>query len=323
MTRFLDLKGERFGNLTALYRIQNDEKGYAKWLCQCDCGNKVVENTKRLKRGTTTSCGCVPKTNARNGNKAENLIGGKYGKLTVIKRVENKNSRVSWLCKCDCGNEKVTTAQLLKSGKTKSCGCLRGFQSNHYKDISGKKFDRLLVIEPTNLRDNRGSIIWKCLCDCGNECIVTEDNLVRKKTTSCGCRKKEICSNITNLVSLYQDTSYTFLKFRKNVRSDNKCGVRGISKLKNGRFRATIGFKKIRYDLGTYSTLQEALFKRKYAEEILHEGFCDAFEKWKALSSGNKKWEEKNPLIYDVEFKDKKFNVICNIEDLEKVENGE
>lgn len=318
MTKFLDLKGERFGNLTALYRVENKKKGYAKWLCQCDCGEEIVENTKKLKRGTTTNCGCITKTNARNGNKAENLKGKIFGKLTVIKRVENKNNRVRWLCRCECGNEKITTAQSLKSRKTKSCGCLRGFQSNNYNDIKGKKFKRLLVIEPTIYRDKKGSIKWKCLCACGEECLVTADNLVRGKTTSCGCKKKEIGLYISNKVSLYQDTSYTFLKFRKNIRSDSKSGYRGISKLNNGKFRAYIGFKKQRYDLGTYKTLQEALSKRTYAEKILHEGFCNAFEKWKALSNGDKEWEEKNPLIYDVEIKDRNFNITCNIKELEE-----
>lgn len=321
MAKFLDLKGEKFGNLTALYRIKDSEhKGYAKWLCKCDCGSNVIVNTIKLKRGTITNCGCIPKDNALNGNKAENLLGKRYGKLSVIKRVENKNGRVRWLCKCDCGNEKIITAKSLKSGHIKSCGCVRGFENNQYRDIIGEKFGRLLAIEPTIYRDKKGSIKWRCKCDCGNECYVTEDNLVRNKTTSCGCKKKEICSNISNQVSLYQDTSYTFLKFRKNVRSDNKCRKRGISELNNGKYRAYIGFKKKRYDLGTYNIIQEALFKRKCAEKILHEGFCEAFEKWKALSNGKKEWEEKHPLIYNVEFKNKKFTVMCNIKELEEKE---
>lgn len=52
------------------------------------------------------------------------LIGKKFGRLTVIKRVENdKYSAVRWLCKCDCGGETVTSSGHLNSGHTKSCGC--------------------------------------------------------------------------------------------------------------------------------------------------------------------------------------------------------
>ena len=52
------------------------------------------------------------------------LVGKKFGRLTAIKRVGTQNGHVTWLCKCDCGNETVVSASTLKSGYTKSCGCL-------------------------------------------------------------------------------------------------------------------------------------------------------------------------------------------------------
>lgn len=53
------------------------------------------------------------------------LTGQKFGRLTVIKRVENNNNnKVCFLCKCDCGNTIVVTGSRLKTGNTKSCGCL-------------------------------------------------------------------------------------------------------------------------------------------------------------------------------------------------------
>ena len=58
------------------------------------------------------------------GKLLNDLSGKKFGRVTVIKRVENKNNRVAYLCKCDCGNEFITLSQHLVSGCTKSCGCL-------------------------------------------------------------------------------------------------------------------------------------------------------------------------------------------------------
>jgi len=53
------------------------------------------------------------------------LTGQKFGRLTVIKRVENdKRLKASWQCKCVCGNIKSILSQSLISGKTKGCGCL-------------------------------------------------------------------------------------------------------------------------------------------------------------------------------------------------------
>lgn len=60
----------------------------------------------------------------------EDLRGRKYGRLTVVKRAENilhndGRERVAWWCACDCGKICVVAALSLKSGGTKSCGCLK------------------------------------------------------------------------------------------------------------------------------------------------------------------------------------------------------
>ena len=56
--------------------------------------------------------------------KLKDLTGQRFGKLTVIERVENVGKQTAWLCKCDCGNEKVVPAWNLVSKQTKSCGCI-------------------------------------------------------------------------------------------------------------------------------------------------------------------------------------------------------
>ncbi len=55
----------------------------------------------------------------------EDLTGRRYGRLTVLFYCGNPKHRQSWLCRCDCGIEKVLPGHMLKSGKTKSCGCFR------------------------------------------------------------------------------------------------------------------------------------------------------------------------------------------------------
>lgn len=58
-------------------------------------------------------------------SKPIDLIGKKFGRLTVIERLEN-NSRggTVWNCQCDCGNIKIADGERLRLGKVKSCGCL-------------------------------------------------------------------------------------------------------------------------------------------------------------------------------------------------------
>ena len=49
-----------------------------------------------------------------------------YGRLTVIEKSTERGSSgsVKWFCICDCGNKCLVSGSSLKSGSTKSCGCL-------------------------------------------------------------------------------------------------------------------------------------------------------------------------------------------------------
>jgi hypothetical protein len=66
-------------------------------------------------------------------SKLIDITGQKFGKLTVIKIAKNKNGRVYWECKCDCGNpiQQIIESYPLRHGQTKSCGCIVG--ENHGK----------------------------------------------------------------------------------------------------------------------------------------------------------------------------------------------
>lgn len=58
--------------------------------------------------------------------KFKDITGQKFGRLTVIERVEDdKSGLIRWLCKCECGNEKIIRGKDLKYNKIKSCGCLK------------------------------------------------------------------------------------------------------------------------------------------------------------------------------------------------------
>lgn len=58
-------------------------------------------------------------------------------------------------------------------------------------DLSGRRFGRLTVIRKTSARRS-GSIVWECLCNCGNTVLVAGAHLLSGQTTSCGCAKKGV-----------------------------------------------------------------------------------------------------------------------------------
>ena len=275
MSKTCDLIGRRFGKLTVTGKTKLREDRYAVWHCRCDCGNECNVNTKRLNRGTITDCGCVPKTAANNGSKAVDLTGMVFGSLTALYRTENRGSRTAWICKCECGNEVTVTTHDLRAGKTKSCGC-RSHADRAYRDLTGMQIGRLSVLSKTDKRDGKGSVYWLCRCSCGNECLYSADSLVHGGIVSCGCYRKEVvCANIGCRLHRVDGTCVERL-LSTRARSDSKSGHVGIHITKDGRYRATIGFKGKQYDLGTYEKLENALAARHRGEEM-HRDFLDRY----------------------------------------------
>lgn len=111
--------GERFGDLTVISFDHVDKHRASCWLCECDCGKRVVVPRHSLISGGTRSCGC-----RKHGPEREDITGRRFGRLTVISFDHDDPHRNSyWLCECDCGNKTVVTRGGLTSGNTTSCGC--------------------------------------------------------------------------------------------------------------------------------------------------------------------------------------------------------
>lgn len=62
-----------------------------------------------------------------------------------------------------------------------------------FKDLSGQRFGRLVVIERSDRKKNNNRL-WKCVCDCGNVTYVRANGLTRGTTRSCGCLAIELNS---------------------------------------------------------------------------------------------------------------------------------
>ena len=60
------------------------------------------------------------------------VIGKRFGKLTILKYSFTKNYRKYYLCKCDCGNEKNIYIHSILRGSTRSCGCIKGVVHGMY-----------------------------------------------------------------------------------------------------------------------------------------------------------------------------------------------
>lgn len=69
--------------------------------------------------------------------KIVNLIGQRFGRLTVVGRAENIGKQTAWLCLCDCGGSVSVRYRSLAKAETKSCGCLRSEKMKAAKQRHG------------------------------------------------------------------------------------------------------------------------------------------------------------------------------------------
>lgn len=120
----------------------------------------------------------------------ENTCIGPYN-IYMVKRI-GKKSFGEFICPY-CKKHFIASASDISSGKTRSCGCFRkrvashtisDYVNNNRKNLIGKKFERLLVIDQKKID---GRLFCICKCDCGNITKVRPNRLLNKETISCGC----------------------------------------------------------------------------------------------------------------------------------------
>lgn len=195
MSKMNDLTNQRFGKLVAIEPRGRKNKRIA-WFCQCDCGNETIVASDKLRSGHTQSCGCLVGEKAK--ERVIDLTGHKYGRWTVIENAGYQNKEIIWKCICECGNVGYIAGNSLRSGNSKSCGCLaREINSKRLKetykpkpiiDLSGQRFGKLVAIDIA-VHEKGKHIKWNCICDCGNKIIATGAYLKNGKKTHCGCEK--------------------------------------------------------------------------------------------------------------------------------------
>ncbi len=114
-----------------------------------------------------------------------NRVGNRYGKLLVIREDCNRGGRgqIKWVCKCDCGTTSSVLADNLRTGTTRSCGCLRFEQTiNEIGNVYGK----LEVLGRAKNQSGTRSAYWLCYCDCGKEKVINGKSLRSGESKSCG-----------------------------------------------------------------------------------------------------------------------------------------
>jgi len=143
-------KGDTFGRLTIIEEAEPARWGerhvYRRFKCLCVCGQVRIIRLSCLRRGESASCGCLARE--RMASHAETckvkfIPKTRVGKLLLLWELEPAKTKHGQgrmiMCRCDCGTEKALPFQQLRSGQTKSCGCLRSEACKERSTTHGMK----------------------------------------------------------------------------------------------------------------------------------------------------------------------------------------
>jgi len=175
-----ELEGKRFGKWSVISYV-GKVNSRDTWHCKCDCGTEKNVQQRTLLNGDSTSCGCD-----RIQKKRMDIVGKKFGKLTVESFAYAKDTHTYFNCVCDCGKGCIVMGKHLVSGNTSSCGCINHGKGQVRKNIKGRKFGYLTAENYRGVIN--GHSVWECKCDCGKNIDVDITALMSGNTKSCGCK---------------------------------------------------------------------------------------------------------------------------------------
>lgn len=207
------------------------------------------------------------------------LTGQTFNRLYVVKRVENKVlkshkkvEKIQYLCKCECGNECVVIGEDLKSGHTKSCGCL--YQQRGKYPIQYELVDENCV---------KG---YNCR---GESFLIDKEDYERicKYRWSKGEKhrywRNQSLGSMSRFIMCLTDKNYVVDHINGDTNDNGKCNLRICTQRQNsmnrhydkvmgvweenGKWKARIKTRQKLLQLGIFDTEEEAIKARKDAEK--------------------------------------------------------
>jgi hypothetical protein len=167
---------------------------------------------------------------------------------TVVAESEKRRGQRAYLCRCRCGTERAVLASKLKTGWSKSCGCLKKANASQRfrKPVkTGDVFHRLTAVAPSYRRATGSSSqeYVRCRCDCGAEKDYCVSHLRSGKIKSCGCFKKEAAKS-RGIQIMPGDVfgQYTVLEQDSPPAGDKKPRRRYLCRCQCGNIRSVLGF---------------------------------------------------------------------------------
>lgn len=96
------------------------------------------------------------------GKPAADISGQRFDRLIVVSRVGTASGQATWNCACDCGAEVVTTGRNLRSGHTRSCGCLSREMSAERAKAAFTKHGHFTGRKSSQVHNSYQAMIARC-----------------------------------------------------------------------------------------------------------------------------------------------------------------
>lgn len=91
-------------------------------------------------------------------NTRELIPGEKFSNLTVVELYgKDKNGKIAYLCRCECGNTRIVRRSYLLLNRTKSCGCQRSIANS----ITGKRTIQFAIESKRHFEGNLSGSLWR------------------------------------------------------------------------------------------------------------------------------------------------------------------
>jgi hypothetical protein len=204
--------------------------------------------------------------------KALDLAGQRFGRLTVLARVENNsNGQSYWRCICDCGNHCIVCGAHLRAGASRSCGCSR-LAANTVHGMCGtpeyrayyNMIKRCEYVDDNAFANYGGRGIKVCERWRGSFEAFLAD-MGRRPSKRHSIDRIDVNGDYgpDNCRWAVVETQ----ERNKRVRRDSPVGVRGVAVSKAGNYIAQIYVEGRMIRIGTYLTIDEARQARRKAEE--------------------------------------------------------
>ena len=217
------------------------------------------------------------------------MVGNKFGRLTVIERAEDRFTCsgykiICWKCKCECQNITIVEGKKLKSGHTRSCGCLQKENtSKRKKKYNTYDLSNNIGIGYTNSkipfyfdREDYNKICYFCWNIDDNGYLFTHngDKIIRLHQMILKVDENRVVDHKNGNKSDNRKENLRVASLSQNSQNhklykNNKSGVSGVRFNKDrNKWEASITYHKKAIFLGRFMDFNEAVNARKRAEDI-------------------------------------------------------